>query len=259
MNEPNLNNLLNEKPKKSNKLVLILSLVIAFLLIVIFIILIVKPKTVIEEKTKKKSLEEVSLELTNYINDNRLDALDAYSFNELTRVAINDICYGVYECHKVSGEAVVNYISKVFNKTVTLTDVNCELNDGVLYTYDSKNNMFVYQSHTHNALVTTPIYTKVNSIKKNDNKYVLTLNKLYYDSTRSDYITTEPTAINRIYNANDYMKMTNDGQDIDITKVKANYDNNFDKLKNKGVKYRYTFVFEDNSYYLEKYEVIESE
>lgn len=259
--EPNpmLQNIVKQ-PKKPNKLVIILSVVIAVLLIVVLILALRKPEVITTEVERQQSLDEISLELEYFISENKIDALDAYGYDNLPRVAITKICSGVNNCAEIQGDAVKEYISDVFDTEVTFSNINCELNDGVLYTYDSVNNVFVWNNnHAHGGLSIKPIYTKVNSIKRNGDKYELVLNKLYYNPDQSDYITTDPLGINRVYNANDYMHTTDHGEDIDLTKLSVNYENNFDKLKNTGTRYKYTFGEEDGHYVLEKYEVINEE
>lgn len=255
---PMLQNLV-QQPKKPNKLVIILSVVIAVLILIIILMMAFGGSDVVVTETERlQSLDEVSEELKYFIDENKIDALDAYGYDDLTRVAINKICTGVYNCTEIEGAEVKKYINDIFGKEVTFSDVNCELNDGVLYTYNSENNMFVWNnSHTgHGGLGTKPLYTKVNSIKRDGDKIKLVLNKLYYNPLQSDYITTDPRGINRVYDAKDYMHTTEDGEDIDLTKLSANYENNFDKLKNTGTRYSYTFVKKDGHYVVEDYEVI---
>lgn len=265
MNEYEPNSMLQnieKQPKKPNKLVIILSGVIAILiLIIIFMIAFGGTDVVVTETERLQSLDEVSEELKYFIDENKLDALDVYGFDDLTRVAINKICSGVYNCTQINGSAVEKYINDIFDKEVTFSDVNCELNDGVLYTYDSENNTFVWNNnHTgHGGTGTKALYTKVNSIKRDGDKIKLVLNKLYYNPLQSDYITTDPLGINRVYDAKDYMHTTENGEDIDLTKLSANYENNFDKLKNIGTRYSYTFVKKDGHYVVEDYEVIGNE
>ena len=43
---------------------------------------------------------------------------------------------------------------------------------------------------------------------------------------------------------------------LDMTKLKADYENNFDRLKNKGTRYQYTFVKNGLTYVLEKYDFV---
>ena len=261
--EPNpmLQNIVKQ-PKKPNKLVIILSAVIAVLiLIIILMIAFGGSEVVVTETERLQSLDEVAVELEYFIDENKLDALDAYGYDDLTRVAINKICTGVYNCEQIDGNEVEKYISDIFDKEVTFSDVNCELNDGVLYTYNNENNTFVWNNnHTgHGGVGTEPIYTKVNSIKRDGDKIKLVLNKLYYNPLQSDYITTDPLGINRVYNANDYMHTTENGEDIDLTKLSANYENEFDNLKNTGTRYSYTFSKKDGHYVLEDYDVIGDE
>ena len=49
------------------------------------------------------------------------------------------------------------------------------------------------------------------------------------------------------------------GEDIDLTKLSAAYENNYDKLKNTGTRYKYTFVKKGVRYILEEYEVLGGE
>ena len=259
--EPNpmLENIV-KKPKKPNKWVLILGGVVFVLLIVILFLALRKPEVITTEVERRQSLNEIALELEYFISENKLDALDAYGYDNLPRVAIVKMCYGVNDCDSVQGDVVKEYISNVFDTEVTFSNINCELNDGVLYTYDSVNNVFVFTGeHAHSGLSIKPIYTKVNSIKRKGDKFELVLNKLYYNPDRSDYITTDPLNINKVYSASDYMHKTEDGEDIDMTKLKTDYDNDFDKLKNIGTRYIYTFGKKDGHYILEKYEVVNEE
>ena len=107
---------------------------------------------------------------------------------------------------------------------------------------DSVNKKFVFTgNHNHEAIGTKALYTKINTIKRKNDKYELVLNKLYFNPTRSEYITTDPLGINRVYNSKEYMHTTEDGEDVDLTKLSANYENNFDELKNVGTRYKYTF------------------
>lgn len=255
---PSLQNIVNQ-PKKSNKLIYILGGIIGLLLLIILILLLGGSKVVVKETERKQSLDEVALEIENFIDDNKLDALDAYGYDYILRVAINKICTGVYNCKEIDGEEVADYIKKVFDKEVTFSNVNCERNDGVVYTYDSVNNKFIYNNHQDHGVVTEPIYTKVNSIKRKDDKILVVLNKLYYNPSKSEYITTDPLGINWVYNSKDYMHTVEGGEDIDLTKLSANYENNFDDLKNIGTRYSYTFSKKDGHYVLEEYEIINEE
>ena len=159
-----------------------------------------------------------------------------------------------------SSEKNFRYISNIFDTEVTFSNINCELGDGVIYTYDSKNDKFVFTGeHAHGGIGTKPIYTKVNSIKRKGDKFELVLNKLYYNPERTDYITTDPFGVNRVYNSKDYMHTVEGGEDVDLTKLSANYENNFDELKNVGTRYKYIFGEKEGHYILEKYEVINEE
>lgn len=215
-----------------------------------------KKNSVIPEP--KENLEDVSLDLVDYIDEYHLDALDAYGMDDLLMVGINYVCYGVDGCKSVSALVVSDYFKKVFDKAVSLKDVQCPFTDGVLYGYgDGK---FIYnESHPgHDLPNTKPIYSKVNSIKKKDGQYVLVLNKLYYSQGKSEYITSDALGINRIYSYSDYDMPSGGGSVLDMTKLISDYNNDFDKIKNKGNRYQYTFSKKNKSYVLEKYEVIEA-
>ena len=84
----------------------------------------------------------------------------------------------------------------------------------------------------------------------------MVLNKLYYSSDRSEYITSDPLGIHKIYDFEDYDMPSANGQVLDVTKVTSDYENDFDKIKNKGTRYQYTFVKDGKKYYLEKYLVL---
>lgn len=252
-------NEMEEQKKKTKRIIIISSCIVAFLIGYIFFDMIRDSISGTgEEPVAKEDLDEVALDLEDFIESNNLDALDAYGSNEILRVAISSICLGVHECKVVEASSVSDYVKTVFNKETTLKDVMCEYNDGVLYSYDEANGIFVYNSqHVHESLNVFPIYTKVNSIKKQGDKYVLTLNKLYYSSGKSEYITTDPLAIYQIYVFSDYDMPSDNGPVLDMAKLTNDYENDYGKLKNRGTRYRYTFGKKGKKYYLEKYEVIE--
>lgn len=255
---PMLQNLV-KKPKKPNKLITIMGAIILVCLVIILILALRKPEVINTETLRKQSLDDVALELEYFIDVNGLDALDSYGFESVNRVAIDNACNGVYNCTEISGEYVEKFVADIFDKKVIFSNINCELNDGALYTYDANENKYILNKHNHNGMNTKPIYTKVNSIKRKDNKIELVLNKLYYNPLLSNNITSDPLGINVIYDSKDYMHTTEDGEDIDMTKLEANYENNFDELKNTGTRYKYIFSEKNGHYVLEDYDVIEKE
>lgn len=248
-----------ESVKKKNKIIIIVLIIIVFLfLIYIFADYIgdaSKVRSTIPEA--KENLEEVSAELSKYISDYDLDALDVYGMDDILMVAVNHVCYGVYDCKNVSASVVSDYIKNVFDKNIELKDIECSFGDGVLYKYE--NGRFVYDDNhpEHDLFNTRPIYTKVNNIKKKNGKYVLVLNKLYYSAGKSEYITSDALGINKIYNFSNYDIPSENGNVIDMTKLITDYDNEFDKLKNRGNQYRYTFSKNGKNYILEKYEIVD--
>ena len=258
----NMNKDKNDNEKKIKKYKIALYVCISIIIILFLYSLIISSIKTGSKNTEiesKENLENVSLELNSFIDSYHLDSLDLFSFNELSRVAINDICYGVIGCREVQGETVEEYIKKVFDKEIVLQNISCENNDGVLYNYDEANNKFVYNSAhpSHSFYSTKPVLSKVNSIKKKNGKYILVLNKLYYNPEVSEFVTTDPLGINSVYKFSDYdMPDVNGNLVLDMTKLKADYENNFDRLKNKGTRYQYTFSKKGLNYVLEKYDVI---
>lgn len=251
----------NEKKIKKYRIALYVCISIIFILLVYSLIVTsIKSGSKSVEIESKENLENVSLELNSFIDNYHLDSLDLFGFNELVRVAINDVCSGVIGCKEVQGDAVIEYVKKVFDREVTLENILCENNDGVLYNYDEANNKFVYNSNhpSHNFYSTKPVLSKVNSIKKKNGKYILVLNKLYFNSAVSEYVTTDPLGINYVYKFSDYDKPDSKGNLVlDMTKLKTDYENNYDRLKNKGTRYQYTFSKKGLDYVLEKYDVLE--
>ena len=251
----------NDKKIRKYKIALYVCLFVIFILLIYSLIITsIKSGSKNVEIESKENLENVSLELNSFIDNYHLDSLDLFGYNELVRVAINDICFGVIGCREVQSEAVEEYVRKVFDKDVALENVLCENNDGVLYNYDEANKKFVFNSNhpSHKFYSTEPVLSRVNSIKKKNGKYILTLNKLYFNPGVSEYVTTDPLGINSVYKFNDY-DMPNSKGDLvlDMTKLKTDYDNNYDRLKNKGTRYQYTFSKKGIDYVLEKYDVID--
>jgi len=104
--------------KKKNMITIIIFSVIVFLLLIYIFVDFLgdasKVETTIPEA--KENLEEVSLELSDYISDYGLDALDVYGIDDLLMTAVSHVCYGVYDCKNVSGAVVSKYIKRVFDK-----------------------------------------------------------------------------------------------------------------------------------------------
>lgn len=249
----------NQKLKKYKICLYVCIFIIFVLLIYSLIVTSIKTGSKGVEIESKENLENVSLELTDFIDNYHIDSVDLYGFNDLLRVAINDICYGVIGCHEIDGIAVRDYVKKVFNMDIVLENVLCENDDGVLYNYDEKNDRFIYNSThpSHKYYSTKPILSKVYSIKKKNEQYILVLNKLYFNSDVSEFVTTDPLGINSVYKFNDYDMPDSKGNLVlDMTKLKADYENNYERLKNKGTRYQYTFSKRGLNYVLEEYDVL---
>lgn len=256
----NKNNNDSEKKLKKYKLYLYICIfVIVILLFYSLIVSFIKNSGKNVEIASKENLENVSLELNEFIKNYHLDSIDLFGPNELLRIAVNDICYGVIGCREIDGNAVKDYLKNVFEEDVNLEDISCENNDGVLYSYDVNNNKFIYNPNhpAHKFYSTEPVLSKVYSIKKKNGKYILVLNKLYFNPDVSEYVTTDPLGINSVYKFNDYdMPDSKGNMVLDMTKLTTDYENNYDRLKNKGTKYQYTFSKNGLKYVLEKYDVI---
>lgn len=252
----------SEKKLKKYKISLYVCISIIFILLIYSLIVTsIKTGNKNVEIEPKENLENVSLELNDFINNYHLNSIDLFGPNELLRIAVNDICYGVIGCREINGDAVKEYVQKVFNKDITLEDISCENNDGVLYSYDVNNNKFVYNSNhpVHKFYSTEPVLSKIYSIKKKNGKYILVLNKLYFNPDVSEYVTTDPLGINSVYKFNDYdMPDLKGNMVLDMTKLSTDYDNNYGRLKNKGTRYQYTFSKNGLNYNLEKYDVIDA-
>ena len=246
--------------KRKTKLIVIGFSVIIVLLVCYILVLKVKSSLDKPAPTPepKENLEEVAVDLQDYITENNLDALDAFGKEELLRLAINHVCYGVEDCDKVSGSEVTGYIKNVFNRDVSNNNVLCEFGDGVLYFYEAETDKYLRDSEHqgHTGYSTIPIYTKLNSIKKTNGKYVIVLNKLYYNEGKSENITSDALGVYKVFSFYDYDMPSADGAVIDMTKLTSDFEENFDKLKNRGVRYQYTFIRDGKKYYLEKYEVL---
>ena len=62
-----------------------------------------------------------------------------------------------------------------------------------------------------------------------------------------------------IYDFDNYDMPSESGRVLDVTKVTSDYENDFDKLKNKGTRYKYTFIKNGKKFHLKKYVVIEEQ
>lgn len=257
-NMSNNSNIKGNVTNKKLKIALIVCVsVIIFLFFYIIIIKSIKNNCDVNIESKE-NLEEVSLELKDFIINNHLNSMDLYGDN-LLKVAINDVCYGVLSCNEISSNVVSDYIRRVFDKDILLEDVTSDGENRVLYKYDSAHNKFVNSADkSYHSIFSEPVLMKINSIKKKNDNYILVLNKLYFDSTVSEYITTDPLGINYIYKFEDYDKPDSSGNLVlDMDKLEASYEDNYGRLKNKGTKYKYTFLKHGTSYVLQKYEVLD--
>lgn len=211
------------------------------------------------EVKPKENLDEIAIALEDYVINNHLSSLDLYGNENLLRVGIANICYGVISCNEVSGSEVADFVKRVFDREVYLQDVACESNDGSLYTYDVTNDKFVLDANhsSHYSTYKNPILMKVHSIKKKGDSYVLVLNKLYFNPNLSEYLTTDPLGINPIYKFEDYDMIDSKGNIVlDTVKVNTDYENSFDRIKNKGTRYEYTFEKKGSRFVLKMYKVI---
>ena len=169
---PMLQNLV-KKPKKPNKLIIIMGSIILVCLVIILILALRKPEVINTETLRKQSLDDVALELEYFIDVNGLDALDSYGFENVNRVAIDNACSGVYNCTEISGEYVERFVADIFDKKVIFSNINCELNDGVLYTYDANENKYkLFKSPTEGNFI---VYLTNISLQPNT-----TLNRFLY-------------------------------------------------------------------------------
>ena len=263
-NDPfaNMNKNKNDNEKKLKKYKISLYVCLFIILILFFYSLIVSSIKTGSKNTdieSKENLENVSLELNDFIDNYHLHSMDLYGAKELLRVAINDICSGVINCREVEGSAVKEFVKKVFDKDIVLEDILCENNDGILYNYDANSDKFIFNTNhpSHKFYSTKPILSKINSIKKKNDMYVLVLSKLYFNPDVSEFVTTDPLGINSVYKFSDYDMPDSKGNLVlDVTKIRADYENSFDRLKNKGTRYQYTFSKKGLNYVLEKYDVI---
>ena len=86
----------DDKKLKWYKIALYVCIIIIFILFFYSLIVSsIKKSSKSVEVQSKENLENVALELVDYIDNYHLDSMDLYGPNELLRIAINDICYGV--------------------------------------------------------------------------------------------------------------------------------------------------------------------
>lgn len=202
-----------------------------------------KTVKVYTDDNSTENLNMVSDKLLKFISRNTLYSLDSY--NDINYAAIDYYCIKLKECQEVKKSEVEEFTKRVFNKVVEPKTLKCLYYDEPLYIYKDRIFRFNEKHVEHDGLNLTPIYTKVDDIKKEGNNYVLTVNKLYFNPAQNDYVTDSPMGTVKVLDYND-----------DVEEIIQKYNDNYSEYRNIGIKYQYVFAPKGNTFYLVDYKRI---
>lgn len=130
--------------------------------------------------------------------------------------------------------------------------------------FDTSKNEYVISEFAHDAMENKPLISKVASIEKNNNNYVLTVTRLYQPSQGVSYSTpenafyTDAQFTTKIDELNQFTKTDSLGNwdKADVEGAKNYYEQNYEQFKNLKPQYKYTFAKDNNNYYLVSYELV---
>lgn len=281
----NLNETIKEeqtKPKK-NKPILIVFLILIILGLVSYIMydkLFVKekptpiPEVKEEPQVEKEDLSGVATALKHLIDTYKLDQLDREGKNIddisiLTNEQLlafesywyNGIAFNADEnlLNQISKNNFDEYIKSAYGITGYLyKDIICPIDNQPLYTYDTNRNAYIKNVsylHGHEGHYNESIYSRVYGIKRDNDNYVLELNKIYFEGPElgGPEIYADATKTTKLPELN---KFITNQQGIDEMAAITYYEEHYNSFKEKLPRYRYTFSKNDDSYHLIKYEVV---
>ena len=240
--------------------------------IVYFVFFLDKP---IKDDTKdsiyvKVTDETIIEELENTIKNNNLIELAKYektldNINAISNIQKLNMAFGALDNEEIDNKLIVEYFKNSFKNSIYYSneDIMCSCKE-VLYTYDKESNTYKYNNHEHEITTIYPYYSKVLSVDKKNDTYVIKVAYVWniYDIER--YTNTGYASYN------DALNKQNELFKIEVPDISANYNmpNNFDieigkdmyavkeikanyeLYKNKLHRYTYTFEKDNDLYKL---------
>ncbi len=280
MNE-NLENVSKKSGKGKNILIVILFLIIIGLLGFIVYDKVINKKEepkpaeekVAKEEKKEENLDEIGKELTLKLEEYVIDYYDNFENLDFTTVSDKDLMLGAFSYSIKNGnldlkrQNVDDYFYNVFGRTLTTyPDLECWVGDGVIYKYNAESKEYQKDCgdketcHAHGGLEghQKSIIIKASDIQKEENKYILTVNKVFGNNLKDSdgYFYSDYKYENRITGLDSLTDAARELNPEEIQKVKDYYEQNYEQFKNLSPKYRYTFTKTGDDFFLTKFEVI---
>lgn len=202
-------------------------------------------------------------EILNTIKVNNLDDVAAFeknidNINTLEPIEKINIAYNVIKGEKDNTEIDVleldNYFKNAFKTTIywDKADIYC-VNGEVLYKFDISSNKYIYNIE-HNCVIhneISSVYTKVLSVKKKNNIYVITVNHVWSNALESDIMYS--SFANASNKKDMLLVIPSEAGNPSEEDINNFIDGSYDNIKDKLHKYTYTFDKKDDKFLLESF------
>jgi len=231
-------------------------------------------KSPTEKETKDKLYVEVTdestiNELAEVIKNNKfhnidklernIDNFNTIETNEKLDIGFNSVFESLNDPYSNGIDAFL--IDEYFNNTFKTiiywdkTNIHCECGKDI-FLYDISQNKYVYNDKHlgHGAFVVDNYYSKIIDVKKKNNKYVVTMIKLWvgYDSLFEPIRVGYSNYMDALYNENPLFEIEFEYENdkSEIYYAVNELEDNLEKYQSQMSKYIYTFEKEENSYKL---------
>lgn len=231
-------------------------------------------KTVEVTEPKEENLDEIAGILVGKLEKYRVDYYDSLENITFNEVSENEkltaaFLYGNNKNQTIDLKKadVDDYFQNLFGKTLTTyPDLQCWNGDGILYKFNIETNEYQKDCgdketcHAHGGLDNHPnsIFIKYNNIKKENNNYVITVNKVFGSNLRDSdgYFYADYKYSVKIDGLDIYANQSRELETTEKINVKNYYESNYEKFKDITPQYRYTFEKVNDDYYLTKLEIV---
>lgn len=215
-----------------------------------------------------KSNAQIALELSEKLDNYYVDYYDNLSSTKFDSMSEGDLLVGayVYIINKYGEDNfkkqyVDEYFEDLFGMDLeNYPDLMCVAGDGALYKYNAE--LGEYQKdcgnsdicHAHGGTLGHPksITMKYTDISKDGDLYIITMSKVFGSNLKDSdgYFYYDYNYKTRIKGLDSFTDGTRELNSDELLSLKDYYEQNFDRFKQVGPKYRYTFKEVDGNYYL---------
>lgn len=212
-----------------------------------------------------KSNADIALELSEKLDNYYVDYYDNLSSANFDNMSDSDLLFGayLYIINKYGEENfkkqyVDEYFENLFGRSLKdYPDLLCTSGDGVFYKYNT--DLMEYQKNSdvclaHEEIEGHPksITMKYTDISKDGDLYIITMSKVFGSNLKDSdgYFYYDYNYKTRIKGLDSFTDGTRELNSDELLSLKDYYEQNFDRFKQVGPKYRYTFKEVDGNYYL---------